>query len=382
MKKFILPFAACLVMAACQSSSDKKALSAADSTFTIEGKLVGKDTGYVYIMYAKGDDYQRDSIKPKDHAFTYSGKAGEPVNYTLVVKGENLGEKGAYGFYKRLWVEPGAKIQFTLAVDSTEKMTVTGSKEQTVQEEYDAKAKPVRDKMDALYAEWDAADKDGSLPKKESGFLKRDSALNAELNEVAGAFVKANPKSFVSVNLIDANMMFHPDVEKVTALYNGLSDELKNSSTGKDIKKNLDIERNLMVGKVAPDFTQKDSTGKDVKLSSLRGKYVLVDFWASWCGPCRGENPNVVKAYNKYHPKGFEIVGVSLDDKKEKWLQAVQQDKLTWLHVSDLKGWKNAVAGDYHIRAIPDNFLLDKDGKIVARGLRGEDLDKKLAAVL
>ena len=124
-----------------------------------------------------------------------------------------------------------------------------------------------------------------------------------------------------------------------------------------------------------------DTEGKPVQLSSLRGKVVLVDFWAAWCGPCRQENPNVVRLYQQYHSKGFEILGVSLDRTKEDWLKAIAADNLTWIHVSDLQYWQNAAARLYGVNAIPQSFLLDKDGKIIGKGLRGEDLANKLAEI-
>ncbi len=130
------------------------------------------------------------------------------------------------------------------------------------------------------------------------------------------------------------------------------------------------------------DFTQNDVNEKPVSLSSLRGKYVLVDFWASWCGPCRQENPNVVKAFNQYKDKGFTVLGVSLDQKKEPWLKAIEKDQLTWTHVSDLKYWQNEVAVQYGINAIPASFLLDPNGRIIGKNLRGEALTKKLAELM
>jgi peroxiredoxin len=140
--------------------------------------------------------------------------------------------------------------------------------------------------------------------------------------------------------------------------------------------------KTFITGETAPDFVQADPDGKNIKLSDFRGKVLLVDFWASWCGPCRKENPNVVKVYNQYRDKGLEILGVSLDQDKARWMQAIQADGLPWKHVSDLKGWRNDAAALYGVTSIPSTLLLDKSGKILARNLRGADLERKIAEVL
>ena len=135
-------------------------------------------------------------------------------------------------------------------------------------------------------------------------------------------------------------------------------------------------------GTLLADFSQPDTSGVPVSLSSLRGNYVLVDFWASWCGPCRQENPNLVAAYNKYKSKKFTVLGVSLDKAKESWIDAIKMDGLTWTHISDLQGWSNAVAQQFQIFSIPQNFLLDPNGKVIGKNLRGAALEKKLEKVL
>jgi peroxiredoxin len=204
------------------------------------------------------------------------------------------------------------------------------------------------------------------------------------MNEaVYASFVRKHPNSSVALFAVKQYAGWDIDAAKVEPLFNMLPASAKALPSAKALKDRIDIARKTGIGNYAMDFTQNDTLGKPVSLSSFKGKYVLVDFWASWCGPCRRENPNVVKVFNKYKDRNFTILSVSLDrpDAKDKWLAAIHKDNLTWTHVSDLKYWDNAVAKQYGIRAIPQNLLLDPQGKIIAKNLRGEDLDAKLTDV-
>ena len=247
--------------------------------------------------------------------------------------------------------------------------------------------KPIEEKMSAILNEYEQAStvKQNDLTFQKAIEKRYSDAVN-EVTSLLQTFVSKNPNSYISLLALNelVNSNAGVDMSKLANLYKNLSEPVKKTDLGEFLGNRILAVSRTAIGAVAPDFTQNDPSGKPVKLSDFRGKYVLIDFWASWCGPCRQENPNVVKAYAQFKNKNFEILGVSLDNPNAKtaWLNAIEKDKLTWPQVSDLQGWKNQVALLYGVESIPQNFLIDPKGVIIDKNLRSEDLIRTLSNIL
>lgn len=195
-------------------------------------------------------------------------------------------------------------------------------------------------------------------------------------------FITEHPGSLVSAYVLYRNWSYRLSPEEITKNISLLDKSQQNSTYVKELQELVKVLNGLQVGKKAPDFVSQDPEGKSIRFSENLKGYTLVDFWASWCGPCRRENPNIVAAYKEYHDKGFNIIGISLDKKKENWVKGIQDDHLDWLHVSDLLFWNSAIAKLYGVRAIPANYLVDSKGIIVARNLHGDELQTTLKSLL
>lgn len=359
---------------------------AAQQKFTLTGNTskLKKDTvDKVFINYRFNGDWKNDSAVITGNKYTITGSIEEPtlaylrVSYKRVVPQRTNQKKDVVTVY----LEPTA-IAIT-HLDSFSNITVKGSKSHVAYTALNNKMKPFNGEIESLSTEYRAL----AAKKDEAGMKLLDEkfeAIEAKQKEVYKSEFLANPSSPIATYMLERFAGWEIDTDAVDPLFAKLPEAAKNSPSGKTMTGKLNLARITGIGKMAPEFIQNDTLGNPVALSSFRGKFLLVDFWASWCGPCRMENPNVVKAFAKYKDRGFHILGISLDqpNAKDKWMKAIHDDQLTWSQVSDLQYWKNAVAVQYGVQAIPQNYLIDPSGKIVGKNLRGEALDKKLGELI
>lgn len=367
MKKMMLGVALGLFLfAACNSSGG--------DSYTLKGDISNlKDSVLFLAQQGNGMMPQMDTIHVINGKFTFKGKTAKPVFAQIITADQRSGFP--------LFLEPGT-IHISGNADSISvgKISVTGTPDNDDLHQLMGLQQPFIHAMMGLQSAFMQAKMSNDSNAIARIQSSADSIQNAATVKIQG-FIKDHSKSLVSAFALQ-NMMEDLDDSTLNQLYSGLDTAVQHSVFGEPIGTKLASEKKTAVGQMAPDFTMNDTTGNPVSLSSFRGKYVLVDFWASWCGPCRAENPNVVKAYNEYKGKNFTILGVSLDKSKDAWEKAIKDDHLNWNQVSDLQYWDNAVAKLYGIQAIPANFLIGPDGKIVAKNLRGDALENELARLL
>ncbi|WP_443938532.1 redoxin domain-containing protein [Pedobacter sp. MW01-1-1] len=350
--------------------------------FTITGKIGNLNTpAKAYIDYMGNGTGGTDSAVVVNGTFKFKGTGSDYTFARMALDHTGGGKQRAVYTGDVIYFYFGKENVAITSKDSLENAVFTGSK---VYAEYQAYNKYIGGTIMALTKAVNAEFNSGTPEqRKDSVFMKavdtRYRKNIANRNDKMFQFAKENPNSYFALVALSESSGSKVDEAKVRPVYNALNKTIKETDMGKELQQRIDAGKITAIGKTAPLFTQTDVTGKPLSLESLRGKTVLVEFWASWCSPCRAENPNLVKQYAKYHDKGFEILGVSLDSAKENWLKAIEADGLPWLHVSDLKGWNNEVGRLYGVRAVPASFLVGADGKIIANDLRGEPLNKKLA---
>lgn len=345
-------------------------------SFKIEGYVKNYSGNKIYVHHKWDEKDYTDSARVKNGKFSFNLKSTDPNMYWFTTT-NNINAQPNLIFFA-----DASPIKVTLKGDSLPFSSVEGGQTQKDYVEYRTLINNFVAQQQKMQNDYNAAAAANDFSIM-NGIREQYGTLNTQFIGGLKNFVKNHPKSAVS-GFIIYNDMNNPNIpyEDVLEALSYIDKSIENTKFIKLANQRVASVKGTMVGYPANNFTQNSPDGKPLKLSDFKGKYVLVDFWASWCGPCRQENPNVVAAYNKYKDKDFTILGVSFDSNKDKWLEAIQKDNLTWPHVSDLKGWGNEVGKMYSITSIPQNILIGKDGKIVAKNLRGPALEEKLAEII
>lgn len=364
-----------------------------EGEFLISGKAKGMEDGKSVILQTQDESGMMmvpvDTVKVKDGKFEFKGKIKEPTIYALSFPDYN----GGFPV-----IVENDEIEVEVNKDTLNHSKIGGTYHNDEFQKFNDEAMKIQKKMmdfqkKNMQAFTMAQQQNDTVTMNK--LMKQNSDIQKGLTDMMKKYPETHPKSFISTLMV-LEMFRLPefDAKKVRKIYNSFDASIKNTKPGKKIKDQLDaIDKakaapaagapvSAKVGSLAPDFTGKSPEGTVVSLKQSLGKVTIIDFWASWCGPCRQENPAVVALYNELHAKGLNIIGVSLDDDAAKWKAAIAKDKLTWTQVSNLKKWDDPIAKQYSVEQIPTTFVLDASGKIVAKDLRGAELKAKIQELL
>ena len=367
--KLLAVFAlALIIFAACENESSK-----VDQTYQISGEIRGVDSANVFLKVRGESGWETlDSATLNMGAFELSGQSkGVELVYFV---------SDAFRGGIPILLE-NTNYEISLHKDSIQDVQIKGSEAQMTYSD-------VKDKLDSFDESWQGFYYDTYRHMTDDEKAQNEAYLDSIYNgaqeskkQYLNEFITGQANNVASAQIL----MDNEDAlgtDPMLSLYSLLSADVVASNPGQQLTKRVDIIKKTAIGQPIIDFTMNDTLGNPIKMSeAIQGKYVLVDFWAAWCGPCRRENPNVVENYNKYKDDGFTVFGVSFDEKKENWLKAIKDDGLSWMQVSDLKGWDNAAGKLYGIRSIPQNILVSPEGIIVEKNLRGEALGEKLMEI-
>ncbi|MDR2283680.1 MAG: AhpC/TSA family protein [Sphingobacterium sp.] len=344
----------------------------AQTEFTIQGKIGILDAPVkVYLSYNNGSTSIADSAKLNDGKFNFKGSVKGPTLAVLSVKNNAPSASGKRNSDLLMFYLENSEISIT-ATDSIKNATVQGSTTNDDEKLLKSLQEPYLSKIESSKGMRQSGD--SSVKQYQQG-----------LKKVTREFIKQRPHSIVALRAFKkTELAYNFDPDTAALVFDTFSPEMKESAYGKELAEIIKVGLETNRGMLAIEVAEPDTLGNMVKLSDFRGKYVLLDFWASWCAPCRAEHPHLIKAYQQYSNNGFDILSVSLDNQhsKQAWLGAIKQDGLLWTQVSALIGFNSKASKDYGIKAIPSNFLIDPDGKIIARNLRGNELEQKLSGLL
>lgn len=364
MKKYLIVLSSLVLLSSCKN--EEKEAEVKEEGYEVLGTIKNVPDSTMVVLSA--NNVNIDSAYVVGEQFRLIGKVEEPTNVYLMVKNTRD--------YHSFWLENN-KMTFDAEKDNFRETKVTGSRTEEENQILSSQINPLRKEMDSLR---------GILQEDNITAAQKDS-IRADLTklrkkemEVDKKFIRKYPNSLVSAHILNIYKTTWGK-EETSDLFALMSTEQKESKNGKFISRFIELSQDPQVGDKYIDLAQANVDGEMVILSDVKGKYTLIEFWASWCGPCRMTNPQLVKNYERFKDQGFEIYAISLDQHKGSWLKAIKDDGLTWINVSDLTGSNNEAALIYGINGIPDNFLIDETGTIIARDLRGETFTKKLEEV-
>lgn len=388
MKKLFLFLSASAVLVSCSKVGKDE--------YIITGTANGIENGKTIILQTQdpsgmGGLINLDTVKVENGKFEIKGKVTEPSFHVLQLEAANQPIP---------FILESGEINIEINKDSIQNTKISGTYNNDEYVKFNEEMKVVQKKL-MDFQKVNTPKMNQAQQTKDTATINSLMAEYQKLQQEVGdkskekyiSYSETHPKSLISA-LIVQSMLGDPtvDIKKVEKIYNSFEDDLKNTKPGKLIKEKLTTAKTGIPGAPAApaapsakwrtDFSAPNPEGKVISLKESLGKVTIVDFWASWCGPCRKENPNVVAIYKEFHSKGLNIIGVSLDQDKNKWKEAIAKDNLTWTHVSNLKGWEDPIATQYKVDAIPATFILDASGKVIARDLRGEELKAKIKELL
>ncbi|MBC8769991.1 AhpC/TSA family protein [Arenibacter sp. BSSL-BM3] len=375
MKKIVLSLTVILGVLACNSKPEGYVLNG-----TLTGDVENGTQIFIRKINESNQPYDIDTTTVENGKFTISGPADSPeLIYVFIDKIQG---------YTPVVAEKG-EIELTAQKDSLNFAKVKGTVQNDIFFKYLKESRTLSDQAVSIQRDMQNANASGNEATVNS-LRDEFTELQEEYKNFELDFIKNNPNGLISALLIEKGLNSRMvESEEAQKMYDALTPEIKETLPAKNVLKSLDAARereekgkSTTIGAKAPDFSGPTPEGKELSLKEAMGKVTIIDFWAAWCKPCRVENPNVVNVYNKYHSKGLNIIGVSLDRKEEDWKKAIADDNLTWNHISSLDYFNDAVAKLYNVEAIPATFILDKDGVIVAKNLRGPELEAKISELL